>query len=480
MTAEAALSRIDPFPYQHRLAEVMTSPVQVIDRDASVAVAAVTMRRLRVSSLLVVDRDGKPAGLVTERDLLNAVAEGGAAALALPVASRMSAPVVSLPPDAFVFSALARMAHGGYRHLPVVDPVTGNPLGIVTVGALLRLRAQHALVLADDIGGAATAAELRAIQARLPVIAGGLLREGIGARQIAAVISAVLRDISGRAAAMAAESLEAEGRPAPALWCYLVLGSGGRGESLLAADQDNALIHDAETDDHEWFAELGKRASETLDAAGIPFCRGQVMAMNRNLRHNLAGWREEVDFWVRNPAPEALLNADIFYDFQPVAGDYALAVALRDAATELGRDPGFIRALSGTAARRGSALNIFGRFRQEGGRVDLKRGGLLPIVSGGRVLALRLGAKATATPDRWRVAVEQGFVRREDFARIDDAHEMILELILSQQIADLAAGRAPGTAVEVRRLLGLSRERLKQALKIVGEIDLILNHVLGP
>jgi CBS domain-containing protein len=126
-----------------------------------------------------------------------------------------------------------------------------------------------------------------------------------------------------------------------------------------------------------------------------------------------------------------------------------------------------------------SALNIFGRFREEDGRVDLKRGGLLPIVSGGRV-ALRIGVNATATPERWRAAVEPGFVRREDFARIDDAHEMILELVLSQQIADLAAGRAPGTAVEVRRLLGLSRERLKQALKIVGEIDLILNHVLGP
>ena len=480
MTAEAALSRIDPFPYQHRLAEVMTSPVHVIDPDATVAVAAATMRRLCISSLLVVDGEGKPAGLVTERDLLNAVVEGGAAGLALPITSRMSAPVVSLPPDAFVFSALARMAHGGYRHLPVVDPVSGRPLGIVTVGALLKLRAQHALVLAEDIGGAASAAELRATQGRLPAIAGGLLREGIGARQIAAVISAVLRDISGRAAVLAAESLEAEGRPAPARWCYLVLGSGGRGESLLAADQDNALIHDAETDDHEWFAELGKRASETLDAAGIPFCRGQVMAMNRNLRHNLAGWREEVDFWVRNPAPEALLNADIFYDFQPVAGDYALAAALRDAATERGRDPGFIRALSGTSARRGSALNIFGRFREKDGRVDLKRGGLLPIVSGGRVLALRLGAGATATPERWRAAVEQGLVRREDFARIDDAHELILELILSQQIADLAAGRAPGTAVEVRRLLGLSRDRLRQALKIVGEIDLILNHVLGP
>jgi signal-transduction protein with cAMP-binding, CBS, and nucleotidyltransferase domain len=480
MSAEAALSRIDPFPYQHRLAEVMHRPVHTIAPQARIAEAAQAMRRLRVSSLLTVDERERPLGILTERDLLIAVADQGAAALETTVASLMHAPVVSLPPDAFVFSALARMAHGGFRHLAVVDPLDGRLLGIVTAGALLKLRAQHALVLAEDIGAARNVRELGALQQKLPAIAAGLLKERIAARQIAAVISSVLRDISGRAAELAAMSLEAEGRKAPARWCYLVLGSGGRGESLLVPDQDNALIHDAPTDDDEWFAELGKRASGLLDAAGIPFCRGQVMAMNRNLRHNLKGWREEVEFWVQNPAPEALLNADIFYDFQPVAGDFALAAELRDAATDLGRDPGFIRALAGTAARRGTALNIFGRFRQQDGRVDLKRGGLLPIVSGGRVLALKLGAKATATPDRWRAATEAGLIRGEDFARIDDAHEMILELILSQQIADLAARRTPGSAVEIRRLLELSRERLKQALKIVGEIDLILNHALGP
>jgi signal-transduction protein with cAMP-binding, CBS, and nucleotidyltransferase domain len=480
MSAEAALSRIDPFPYQHRLAEVMHRPVHTIAPQARIAEAAQAMRRLRVSSLLTVDERERPLGILTERDLLIAIADQGAAVLDLTVASLMHAPVVSLPPDAFVFSALARMAHGGFRHLAVVDPLDGRLLGIVTAGALLKLRAQHALVLAEDIGAARNVRELGALQQKLPAIAAGLLKERIAARQIAAVISSVLRDISGRAAELAAMSLEAEGRKAPARWCYLVLGSGGRGESLLVPDQDNALIHDAPTDDDEWFAELGKRASGLLDAAGIPFCRGQVMAMNRNLRHNLKGWREEVEFWVQNPAPEALLNADIFYDFQPVAGDFALAAELRDAATDLGRDPGFIRALAGTAARRGTALNIFGRFRQQDGRVDLKRGGLLPIVSGGRVLALKLGAKATATPDRWRAATEAGLIRGEDFARIDDAHEMILELILSQQIADLAARRTPGSAVEIRRLLELSRERLKQALKIVGEIDLILNHALGP
>lgn len=480
MTAEAALSRIDPYPYQHRLAEVMTAPVRTISGEASAQAAATAMQQAKISSLVVADSTGRLLGIVTERDILNAVAGGGAPALETPVRALMSAPVRSLPPDAFVFSALARMAQGGFRHLAVTDPLDGRLLGIVTAGALLKLRAQHALVLAEDVSAARTASELAAIQHRMPDIARGLLKEGVAARQIAAVISAVLRDLSRRAVELAAESLEREGRPSPAAWCYLLLGSGGRGESLLAADQDNALIHDGRDDDHPWFAELGKRASTLLDQAGIPFCRGQVMAMNRNLRHNLEGWREEVTFWVRNPTAEALLNADIFYDFQPVAGDFTLAARLRDAATELGRDHGFQRALAGTSARRGSALNIFGRFREQDGRVDLKRGGLLPIVSGGRVLALNMGSAVTATPERWRAATDARLVRGEDFARIDDAHEMILELILSQQISDLAAGRAAGTAVEVRRLMGHSRERLRQALKIVGEIDLILNHVLGP
>jgi signal-transduction protein with cAMP-binding, CBS, and nucleotidyltransferase domain len=479
MTAEAALSRIDPFPYQHRLREVMSSPAQTVAAETNLAEAAAIMRGGRISSLFILDAQGRPLGILTERDILNALVEKGAAALELGAAARASAPVAALPPDAFVFSAIARMAHGGFRHLAVTDPVDGRLLGVVTAGAVLKLRAQHALTLAQDVGAAKDAGALAAIYARLPRIAAGLLQEGVPARQIAAVISSVLRDVSGRAAELAALSLEAEGRKAPARWCYLVLGSGGRGESLLAPDQDNALIHDAATDDDPWFAELGKRASDLLSRAGIPYCRGKVMAMNRNLRHNARGWREEVEFWVEALAPEALLNADIFYDFQPVAGDFALGARLRDAAIGPGKNPAFIRALSGTSARQGSALNMFGRFREQDGRVDLKRGGLLPIVSGGRVLALQLGSPATATPERWRGAVEAGLVRREDFARIDDAHEMILELILSQQIADLAAGREPGGTVEVRRLLGLSRERLKEALRIVGQIDLILAQALG-
>jgi signal-transduction protein with cAMP-binding, CBS, and nucleotidyltransferase domain len=126
MTAEAALSRIDPFPYQHRLQEVMSSPVETIDPRATCTHAAATMRRLKISSLLILDADGRPVGIITERDLLNSIAELGAGALDLSVAKRMSGPLVCLPPDAFVFTALARMAHSGIHHMRVSQKFDRN------------------------------------------------------------------------------------------------------------------------------------------------------------------------------------------------------------------------------------------------------------------------------------------------------------------------------------------------------------------
>jgi hypothetical protein len=47
--------------------------------------------------------------------------------------------------------------------------------------------------------------------------------------------------------------------------------------------------------------------------------RGQVMAINRYLRHYLGRWRDEVVLWIRLLAPKVLLNADIFDDFQRAA-----------------------------------------------------------------------------------------------------------------------------------------------------------------
>ncbi len=103
---------------------------------------------------------------------------------------------------------------------------------------------------------------------------------------------------------------------------------------------------------------------------------------------------------------------------------------------------------------------------------------MLPIVSGARVLALSLGSTALETETRWDAARKAGRVSADDLVRIADAHDMALRLMLAQQLADIDKGRAPGSEVEVKRLLDFDQERLKDGLKIASVIDLIVRHAL--
>src|SRR5690606_3541406 len=118
---------------------------------------------------------------------------------------------------------------------------------------LLRLRAGSTLRIGDAIAVAADAAALAAARSELPGVAAQLLAERMTAGEIAEVVSSVIRGLTARAAELAAAELAEAGRPPPAPWALLVLGSAGRGESLLSADQDNALVHAGRGSDDPWF-----------------------------------------------------------------------------------------------------------------------------------------------------------------------------------------------------------------------------------
>src|SRR5690606_6111618 len=129
--------------------------------------------------------------------------------------------------------------------------------------------------------------------------------------------------------------------PPPVAYAVLVLGSGGRGESLLAADQDNAIIFaegDPDGAADRYFARLGTHLADILDAAGIPYCKGGVMASNAAWRHSVAGWMAVIDGWIRRQRPHDLLNVDIFYDFRTVHGSHAIAEDIWAHAHDRARD----------------------------------------------------------------------------------------------------------------------------------------------
>jgi len=354
------------------------------------------------------------------------------------------------------------------RHLAVAD-ATGQIVGALSARDLLKMRASDALALGDAIEAAQGAPAMAAAFARMPAVARQLLEEEVPATGVAAVVSHEIGALTARAAREAEAMMVAEGAgPPPVPYAVLVLGSVGRGESLLAADQDNAVVTAAPADPEaadRWFARFGAHMSDILDAAGVVYCKGGVMARNPGFRGSIDDWRARIGDWIGRTRPEDLLAVDIFFDFRAVHGDMALAADLFDEAYAAAhRAPMLAKLLAEQIGSHRPPLTLFGGFKLTDGRVDLKIGGLFPVVAAARCLALRHDIRLRSTRERIQALREKNIGSAEDLERWLDAHGVIVNAILRQQIADLEGGRPPGSRVDPAILGKSEQARLKTAI----------------
>ncbi|WP_048647890.1 DUF294 nucleotidyltransferase-like domain-containing protein [Nitratireductor soli] len=485
--ARRALGVIDPYAFSHRVAEAATAEPVVIRADITTHAAARAMAERRISSLLVSPdgAPGRPIGdyaIITERDILRAVAAYGAEALAVPVKDIAVSPLVSIGAEAFFYQALGLMNRHKIRHLAVSDGQ--NCLaGVISARDFLRFRAAAAVDLQARIETAGNPADLAGAWSRVPVVAAALLDEEIDARTITEIISGVLCAMTARACAIALDDMRQAGEGAPPCpFGVMVLGSGGRGESLLAPDQDNALVF-AEGEPgsaaDRWFESFAVRFTDHLHAAAIPLCQGGVMARNPPWRGSAAEWRRRVDAWVVRARPQDLLNVDIFYDLRAVHGAHALVDALRAHAWERGGESvEFAKLLGESVGETKSAFTLFGGLRQEDGRLDLKLHGLFPIAAMARALAIRHHLARASTRQRLESLMELPGMPQGDLTALRDAHRFFLALVLEQQVADVAAGIPLSNRIAIDRLTSRQQRTLKDALKSVGLIPEMIRNAM--
>jgi DNA polymerase-3 subunit epsilon/CBS domain-containing protein len=474
------ITRLDSHVYSRRLEDLMHAPPITVEPAASIHDAAQTMTRRGVGALLILDPDQTPAGILTERDVLRVVSTSDTDLATVTVADVMSAPVETMHRDEMLYRGLGRMMRTGNRHICVVD-ATGAAVGIVSQRDLVQHRAASANALGDALAEAKDAMALAAAHGQLPGVAAALVADGLGGLEVSRVVSNEVRALTARAAALSVARLKSEGRgDAPASWCVMVLGSGGRGESLLSADQDSALIHAGATDDDAWYASMAESMTQLIAAAGLPLCDGGVMASNPLWRGTVDQWRGRIDDWLVCARPNDLLNVDIFFDMSAVAGEATLGVDLhRSAVTAAAQQPTFLALLADSVVRMSSPLRPFGRFRTEAGRVELKRCGLLPLVNIARVMALQIGSVAHSTPDRLREVAASGRMATVDVERLLGIHWRLLTLILNQQLDDLQAGIRPSSRVALNALDRPTRKRLRIDLKRLEEILTVARSTLS-
>ncbi len=114
-----------------RVEDVMSTPPITVDKETPIEQAAKVMDDNKISSVMVVDKDGKLVGIFTDRDLRFAVAEGKVGK-GLPIHMLMTENPISISPSDLVIDAMKKMRDVDIKHLPVVDG-EGKPIGMITM-----------------------------------------------------------------------------------------------------------------------------------------------------------------------------------------------------------------------------------------------------------------------------------------------------------------------------------------------------------
>jgi CBS domain-containing protein len=115
--------------------------VATTEPSATLKSAVALLAEKRIGAVLVLGADHRIVGILSERDIVRAMAERGAAALDEPVSVSMTRKVSTCTESETIVSLMERMTEGKFRHLPVVDQ--GRLVGIVSIGDVVKYRLQE-------------------------------------------------------------------------------------------------------------------------------------------------------------------------------------------------------------------------------------------------------------------------------------------------------------------------------------------------
>lgn len=425
------------------------------------------MHGRRIGSILVTDGPGRPVGILTRYDVLGRVALPG-----VPLTARidevMVQPVHSLTVADTAQDAALLMSRHGIRHVPVTRE--GIAVGLVSERDLFALQRLSLKQVSTAIraGGDLDTLVLAANDIRR--FARSLLGQGVQARQLTALISHLndvlaqrLLDIKAREHGVAMDGL-----------CWIALGSEGRSEQTVATDQDNALILEDGVTAGQRAAALAfaRDVNLALDACGYPLCRGGIMAGEPGCCLTLQEWRARFAHWVEHGAPQDLLNASIYFDLRPLAGDAGLAKALQAEVLEsTRRTPRFLKQMALNALSRSVPLNWLGGIdNDERGSIDLKLQGTALFVDAARLYSLAHGSPATGTGERLAEAGRRMRLMPAEYEAWVGGFEFLQTLRLRIQLEGTSLPGEPNR-LRVDSLNGIDRRILRESLRVARSLQ---------
>lgn len=430
------------------------------------------MHEQHVGSMVAVEADGRPCGILTLHDVLDRIALPQID-LDQPVIEVMSMQLSSLPPQALAHEAALMMAKHGFRHVLVVE--NGKLVGLVSEKDLFALQRVGLRQIGSTIRRAETPQVLQQGAVDIRKMAHNMMAQGVAPEQLTQFISAFNDLLTVRVVELECKASGLVGTPLCEGMCWMALGSEGRFEQTLNTDQDNAIIFmvpPGMTADQvrEKLLPLARRINETLALCGFPLCKGEIMASNPKWCLSLEEWKRTFASWIGGGSPEQLLNASIFFDFRALYGAQHLADDLRSWLAHVASDNSrFLHMMAENALQNSPPLGLMRDFvLGKENKLDLKLNGITPFVDAARIFSLASGVMHTNTIQRLRLSAAKMNMHASEIDAWIDAllFIQVLRLRHHDEVSVQGAGDdALDNLIDPENLNELDRRILKEAFR---------------
>ncbi|MGB1173228.1 MAG: putative nucleotidyltransferase substrate binding domain-containing protein [Marinobacterium sp.] len=431
----------------------------IVNEGTSIKESTQLMRETKSDSVLV--RRGGRIGMVTGTDILDAVVLNDGS-IDEDVATIATYRLITCKPDDFLFNALVIMTQQQIERVVVME---GDTLvGVVQLTDVLSYFSSHSHVIGLRLERASTIEDLREAATGLNNLIKALISTGVRIRFTMDLLAAMNKRIIAKLFDLV---VPVDMQPHV---CLIVMGSEGRGEQIMKTDQDNALIF---RNGLNWAEkrQTMQRFSETLISFGFPPCPGNIMVSNPEWINSVDDWTQKLQDWSMSSDPEDQMRLAIAVDAKPVAGNVALFKVARNWFLRTMRNNDlFFSHFAKAAVEFDTPLTFFGNLKERD-ELDIKKGGIFPIVHGVRTFALEQRILATNTFERLEALVDAGVMQESDSKDISEALGLFVNIRLRQQIrrAEQAEDGIDPTPniIELQQLNKMDRELLRDALLVV-------------
>ncbi len=454
-----------------RVSELIGKKPVVCYPHTTVRDAAIRMEMNGVGSIVVVDGEMRPVGILTSKDLRTFIIHGTSPEEK--VAAYMSSPPITIDASAPAFEAHLELLKRGINHLIVTR--NGKVEGVITANDILMLfePTTSLVVLYRKLKKAKSLEEMGVAFRSLKVSISNLVLRGMHFYDLSALLTDIYDYTVSKVIDLVLSEMETEyGTMSDFVWVHM--GSSARKEQVIATDQDNAIIHSG---DGEVMLELGRRVCDALEKVGIPKCPGNYMASNPKWNMSLDDWKETFREWFLNLTPENVRYLSVFLDLRPIYGDDRLH---RELVEEINNShtSQSLRYLAFDATVAEPPKGLFGLRRKK--EVDIKMFGIYPIVNGVRVLALENGfVDVTNTKERLERLGEIQLLDEELVNSLKESYEFLQDMRLKNQARHLLSGEGGGNVVNFSELDKIDALVLKETFKIISNFQKFLKGHYG-